>query len=94
MVAAKLANLSLGANQHAGGGSANLPTLAVSQNDAAEKLRVSGRSIRDAKKVREKAVPGIIQRATLANLPDGVRPDKSAVDLGSACSRRAPLRGY
>ncbi len=49
MIAAKLANIEIGENQHSGA-SANLQTL-VSQSSAAEQLNVSTRSVASAKKV-------------------------------------------
>jgi hypothetical protein len=49
MIAARLANLKVGDNQHAGG-SANLPTL-ISQTAAAEKLKVSVSSVGHARAV-------------------------------------------
>lgn len=51
MVAAKLAKLPVGANQHTG--SENLPT----QSNAATMLNVSDRSIRSAKQVQKRGVP-------------------------------------
>lgn len=45
MVVDKLANMALGANQHIRRRSANLPTGAVSQHDAAAMLNVSPRSL-------------------------------------------------
>ena len=68
MVAAKLANLSLGANQHSRG-SANLPTLLgdqpvapVTQSRAADMLNVSERSVRAAREVRDHAAPELAQK--------------------------------
>jgi phage N-6-adenine-methyltransferase len=57
MVAAKLANLADG--QHTS--SANLPSLAVSQSDAAELLNVSTRTVTAAVKVRDEAPEEIIK---------------------------------
>lgn len=56
MVAAKLAKMPLGANQHTEG-SENLPT----QGDAARLLNVSDRSIRTAKTVQEQGAPELVQ---------------------------------
>lgn len=61
-VAAKLANIEPGqfvGNQHVP--SANLPTPAVSQADAAKLLNVSTRSVTAAKKVIEEAAPELVQ---------------------------------
>lgn len=62
MVAAKIANLGLGDNQH--GGSANLQTLfedsrtpPISTAAAAEMLNVSERSVATARKVRDEGAP-------------------------------------
>ncbi|RIZ70584.1 MAG: hypothetical protein D0528_01160 [Methylococcales bacterium] len=60
MVAAKLANISLGDNQHVGG-SANLQTQ-TSRADAAKMLNVSERSVNSAKKVEQNAIPEIIEK--------------------------------
>lgn len=69
MVAAKLANLSVGANQHTGA-SANLPTLLsndeppppapVTQRQAADLLNVSDRAVRDAKVIQREAAPVVV----------------------------------
>jgi hypothetical protein len=57
-VAAKIANLTLGANQHQQGASANLQTQApISQAEAAELLNVSPRSVTAAKAVQNKGTP-------------------------------------
>lgn len=94
-IAARVANMQRGDNQHCGA-SANLPTLPlteqaaakapVSQRDAAGLLNVSERSLRDAKKVHERA-PEEITRAVdegrisvslaskVADLPDEAKAD-------------------
>ena len=56
MVAKRLAQLPVGANQHRG--SANLPTL--SQAEAVKTLYVSERAVRHAAVVQEKAVPELV----------------------------------
>jgi hypothetical protein len=61
MVAARLANMPVGGNQHTRG-SANLPTLPVTQPDAAEMLNVSTRSVRDAKAVQTRAVSELARK--------------------------------
>lgn len=59
-VAAKLANIALGDNQHTVG-SANLQTLPpVSQAQAADLLNVSPRTVADAKTVQDKGSPELI----------------------------------
>jgi N6-adenosine-specific RNA methylase IME4/ParB-like chromosome segregation protein Spo0J len=55
MVAANIARLPLGANQHTG--SANLPTQAA----AASMLNVSERTVRSARQVREDGAPELVQ---------------------------------
>jgi N6-adenosine-specific RNA methylase IME4/ParB-like chromosome segregation protein Spo0J len=59
MVAAKVANIQLGDNQH--GGSANLQTQPVSQAKAAEMLNVSPRTVAAAVKVRDEAAPELVR---------------------------------
>lgn len=59
IVAARVANLRDGQRADR---SANLPTLAVTQSDAATMLHVSERTVRDAKKVLENATPALIAR--------------------------------
>jgi hypothetical protein len=61
ITAAKVANMRLGDNQHARG-SANLPTLPISQTVAASKLGVSPRSLRTAKRLLENGPPELVQR--------------------------------
>ena len=61
-VAAKVANIKLGDNQHAKAGSANLQTQPVSQSVAATMLSVSPRSVADAKKVLEKGCDTLVQK--------------------------------
>jgi len=56
MVAAKIASMPFGGNQHTGG-SANLPT----QSEAAEMLNVSDRSVRSAVKVKNEGSPELTQ---------------------------------
>jgi hypothetical protein len=74
MVAAKIATLKLGANQHTA-------TAAASQGQAAKLLNVSPDSIQRARKIREKGVPELVEAvkdgrlavsaaATLAKLPE------------------------
>lgn len=55
LVAAKIANLRQGSNQHEARGPANLPDQPVTQQRAAELLNVSERLVRDAKRVIEQA---------------------------------------
>lgn len=57
-VAAKLANMPLGGAQYR---SANLQTDQISQEDAANLLNVSTRSVASAKKVIEEAAPELVQ---------------------------------
>lgn len=57
MVAAKLANLTDGQKAS----SANLPSIAVTQSDAAEMLNVSTRSVTSAKKIIEEAPKEVAQ---------------------------------
>lgn len=60
LVAERLANIELGANQHTmKEGSANSPIL--SQDAAAKKLNVSPRSIRTAKAMKQTAAPEVIK---------------------------------
>lgn len=94
MVAAKLANLGLGSNQHTAG-SANLPTLdemppaapPVSQRAAAEMLNVSERTVRNAAKVQSAGVPelaaavteGKVAVSTAAKIAELPAPDQREV---------------
>lgn len=72
MVAARLANMPFGGNQHiveTDTGSAPLPTLIVTQSEAATMLDVSSRSLRSAKVVQDKGVAslvGQVERGTVA----------------------------
>ena len=61
MVAARLANIQIGENQHTRG-SANLQTLVapVSQSDAAKLLNVSTRSVASAAAIRNESTPELI----------------------------------
>jgi DNA N-6-adenine-methyltransferase Dam len=85
MVAAKLANLEWGDNQHTG--AANLPLLGeiakplITQSAAAGMLNVSERTVRAAKEVRNSAIPELVEKvergevsvsaaALVAKLPD------------------------
>jgi hypothetical protein len=70
MVAAKLANISVGTfvgNQHVL--SANLQTAPVSQSTAAELLNVSTRTVANAKRVTEDATPELVQAVDPATDP-------------------------
>ena len=72
MVAAKLANLELGDNQHSA--SANLQTQTRAQ--AAEKLNVSERTVNAAKKVQQQATPELHEKVIARfckKLPTSVR---------------------
>jgi hypothetical protein len=68
MIAAKLANLRLGANQHAGG-SANLPTRPVSLGQAADMLNVSERSVRTARTIRDSGAPELVAAVERGEVP-------------------------
>ena len=59
MVAAKLANIELGENQH-NIGSANLQTHKVSRAEAAELLNVSERTVNAAAKVKNEGAPELV----------------------------------
>ena len=78
MIGAKLANMKAGDNQYTQG-RANLPDL--SNGDAAEKMNVSARSIKSAKKVQSQGIPELVNQvesgkvkvsiaADLASLPE------------------------
>jgi MT-A70 len=67
MIASKLANMKQGARTDLQP-SANLPEV-VSQPDAARLLNVSDRLVRDAKVVREKGVPELVERVERGELP-------------------------
>jgi hypothetical protein len=85
MVAARLATLKLGDNQHTaqpaqicapaldfGEGQAMLgpePATAVSQGEAAELLNVSRRTVQTAAKVQEKAAPEVVEAVEQARSP-------------------------
>lgn len=58
MVAARLAGLGLGSNQHAKRGSANLPTLP--QGEAAARVNVAERSVRSARAVLDKGTAALV----------------------------------
>jgi hypothetical protein len=66
MVAATLANMELGDNQH--GGSANLQTH-VSQGDAADMLNVSTRTVAAAAKVLKKARESVVHAVESGAVP-------------------------
>jgi N6-adenosine-specific RNA methylase IME4 len=94
MVAARIARLPLGANQH--GGSENFPT----QAEAAVMLSVSDRSIRSARKVHDSGVPELAQQveagkvavstaATIADAPPEEQREVIAVDDEREIIRRA-----
>ena len=51
MIAARLANMKLGDNQHKVGGQICPPSTMVSNDDAAKKLSIGARSVKSAKKV-------------------------------------------
>ena len=59
MVAESLANMTRGEFHGNQSVSANLPTPKVSQEEAARKLNVSPRSVRTARKVKQKAIPAV-----------------------------------
>ena len=59
MIAAKLANMPKGANQHSQKEGAQI--CASTQDDAAELLRVSRRSVQTARSVLDRAAPNIVQ---------------------------------
>lgn len=96
-VAAQIARLPLGANQH--DGSANLPT----QSEAATMLNVSERTVRSAAVVRDKAVPELQQKvakgevapstaAEVARLPEPVQ--KEIVAKGERLAEARDLFRY
>lgn len=99
-VAARVANLRLGDNQHSGG-SANLQTLPqVSQQDAARMLNVSDRSVASAKKVQDSAPPEVVWAldedrisvslaAKVASLPEELQADIIAAPDLRAAAREA-----
>jgi len=67
MVAAKLANINHGGDRKSlDYQAANLPD--VSQQEAAQMLNVSERSLRTAKKVEQNAIPEIIEKVDIKNL--------------------------
>lgn len=70
MVAKRLAQLPVGANQHRG--SANLPTL--SQAEAVKTLYVSERAVRHAAVVQEKAVPELVAAVERGDIPFSTAP--------------------
>lgn len=86
MVAAKLANLSDGQKTS----SANLPSIAVTQSDAAEMLNVSTRSVTSAKKIIEDApleVAKAVERGAMSvNLASQVAalPDEAKAEISQA----------
>ena len=61
LIAANLANVQFGDNQHTKGGSENLPTQPVSQSKAAKLLDVSTRSVGDAKAVLDSGDAKLIE---------------------------------
>jgi len=71
MVAAKLANMQLGDNQHTVA-SANLQTQPVSRADAADLLDVSERSVNAAAKVQRAAIPEVVAAVENGDLPVSV----------------------
>jgi hypothetical protein len=87
MVAAKIASLPKGANQHA-------PIGATSQDGAAEMLNVSPRSVTRAKAVQESGDASLIAdvesgevtvsaAAKIATMQSGARTDLRSIDLRS-----------
>jgi N6-adenosine-specific RNA methylase IME4 len=70
MVAARIATLQLGANQHTRG-SENLPT----QNQAADLLNVSDRSVRSAKTVQTTGTPELVQAVETGKVKVSVAAD-------------------
>jgi len=62
MIAARMANIRLGDNQYKNNGSANVQTLQISQEKAAELFNVSPRLVASAKKVIEESKPETIAK--------------------------------
>ena len=61
MVAARLAKMKLGANQHA-------QICAPSQSEAADMLNVSRRAVQTARKVEQRGAPELIKAVELGNV--------------------------
>lgn len=101
MIAAKIANMRQG---RPGEKAANLPDYQVSQSHAAEMLRISERTLRDAKKVQLEAQPQLVKAvetgtiavsaaARLANEPVAVqRAVVKKLETGEAKTFKAAFR--
>lgn len=93
MVAARLANMAAGDNQHTRG-AANLPIL--SQAQAGVMMNVSERTVRSAVKVRDSATPELIQAVDRATITVSVAAQLAAMPVGvqrraAADPERAPI---
>lgn len=78
MIAAKLANIPLGGNQHVVGGSIDLPT--VTQTEAAELLKVGTATVKRARAVLDRGTPELVRAV-----------EKGEVSVSAAAARVAPL---
>lgn len=76
-IAARLANMPFGGNQHTKLGSANLQTQPVTQTAAAELLNVSPRSLATAKKVLEEGAPELVAAVERGELAVSTAADLS-----------------